>query len=251
MASILQYELPLYDLETITLSDNHLSFSKKDGFEILANSDYYTFDVSDLRKLFIYSPTKLTGISEKKAKDLFLQWCHDYKGVLWSPIHNMARQFQERYSIQLVSSKQNHTYCLKNLSHNSKCLETGDKIYAIPPLLSIVRESNHIFKINNKEQDIFLQPMLFNEKDYDDLKFDLVMSIMQPHIELKTIGKSFLKNKLSASELITLTDCLSYLKPVGTVFGPVTANPNGSIMGLIGSENKIHPCQRFHIKFRC
>lgn len=216
---------------------------------ILANADNYSFNVGNLRKLFIYSSVKLTGSSNENLKNLFLQWCNDYKGCLWRPVHFVSKKGIERYNVQLVSPREDTCFRLKNLSHNSNYIEIGDILYAIPPLLSIVRESNHSFKIKNKGQDIFFQPMLFTQKDFKDLEFDITLSLMNRNYNLNLYGKSFLKNHLTSLEMAQLSDYISSTRPIGTVHGPVVPNPNGSLMGLIGSENKIHPCQQFYIKF--
>lgn len=247
--SITQYELPLYDPKNISISPYELCINKADGCQFLANADNYNFSIGNLRNLFIYSEKRLTGISDVTAKELFLEWCNQYKGCLWRPINRITRKAIERYDVQLVSPREDIAFRLKNVSQGSNPIETGDKLYAIPPLFSIVRETNHTFKIKNKEHDIFVQPMLFTEKDYEDLKFDIALSIMNPNYNLQLYGKSFLKNHLTTKDMVQLIGYLSSIRPIGIVYGPVVPNPNGSIMGYIGAENKISPCQQFYIKF--
>ena len=242
------YSLPLYDCKKVNQHERETSFLNKYGYEILANVEEYKHITLDLENMYIKMPTYDMGI-ERNANALFKQWCKQYQKKMWRPIDFIKKITLGTYEYEVEAPNQDKYCPLRNLGIMNSTLDVSTKVFALPPHFGVTRKDNHTFKIKGRECDTYVQPMIISEADYSDLKNDLLMCTMYKEFNVKTYGRSFLKNYLKREDFLDLTNELSNLDYLGIVRGPVTIRGNRHLMGRIGDDSKIKPCEKFLIEF--
>lgn len=249
------YSIPTFDvksglLPSSVLNDERGSVLTDADCQPLANSDKYSFDIQDLKQVFPNTTQTLDHVTPEAAINLFLQWISEFHMPLWRPVYRKTIKFNvNRLHIELDGTKNDKYIIMKNLRVDMNTLETGDIIYAMPPLLSLLtRAKHHGYKITGEPNYVFIHPMLLTARDYEDLQYDLNLVTINSknikNVNLKENGRSSFKKCLSAEQMLQVARFLPKLEKVGVVRGPVDQQNC-----YYSTENTILYNQRFKLKY--
>ena len=216
-----------------------------DNSDLLASASSYNFGVKSVKDLYIASPRSLQQqIDNDTAKTMFFEWLLKYNRAMWRPVDTMTRN-SNMNRLEVIIAK-DETVVMKNTRVSSQELKTGDKIYALPPLFCLVRQSGQIYTIRDVPDTTFVLPMLLTESDILDFNHDYTLcSMLRSDFDLKKNGKSCFKQFLSQEEMIVLGNNI-HLNAVGVVGHPVYTRNSA----LPGQDNTVPFGQRFHLRLK-
>ena len=254
------YNIPTFDPQANLRSSSYFNDDQgnniltTDKNRLLGNSDKWTFEVEDIKKVFLSTTHTINNITDIDARDLFMKWISEFNMAIWRPIKRKSLNFNiNRLRIELDGTKDDKPIFMRNLRMDKKSLETGDIIYVMPPLLSLTASRHHSFAIEGEFNNIFVHPMLLTNSDYEhylhDCKLVSLYADNLDNLNLKEVGRSPFKKYLMNHDMLELAKYLPKLKKLGVVQGPIDYH-QGFISSNLTSGTTISYNEMFKLKYK-